>query len=119
MVNSRDGVAVAKQAKETPVRVITDIGHRLREIRDELGLTQQQLAAQLGMSVKHLQRLEAGRNMHIDTLVMLAVRLGVPTRSFFDTPTSRTKRSPGRPPRSVISDAAAEAPTNKRSPKQR
>lgn len=92
-------MAVAKQAKESPARVIADIGLRLREIRDGLGLTQQEMAAQLRCSVKHLQRLEAGRNMHIDTLVALAIKLNVSTRSLFDPPKSRAKRNPGRPPR--------------------
>lgn len=83
--------------KETPARVVEDIGRRIREIREARGLTQQEMAIELDCSVKHLQRLEGGRNMHIDTLVKLALKLRVPTRSLLDPPRSRSKRAPGRP----------------------
>jgi transcriptional regulator with XRE-family HTH domain len=79
-------------------RIIADVGRRVAEARRQRGWTQQEAAEHLKMPLKNLQRIEAGMNLTIKTLVRLARGLGVPTRSLFDEPASREARSPGRPP---------------------
>lgn len=54
------------------------LGERIRERRKALGLTQEQLAEQAGMSVNFLARMEmAGRTPSFDTLVRLSDALKV------------------------------------------
>lgn len=84
--------------KERADRVIADVGRRIAEVRRELGWTQQEAAEQLKMPLKNLQRIEAGVNLQIRTLVRIAKGLGVPTRELFDEPKSRERRRRGRPP---------------------
>lgn len=61
----------------------TTFGSRLRALRQEAGLTQQQLAERLGMLPTNITRLETGgRQPSWDLVVRLAKALGVPTDSF-------------------------------------
>lgn len=78
-------------------RVIEDIGRRVAEIRQALGLTQQEAAEKLAMPLKNLQRIEGGANLTVRTLVRLARGLGVRTRELLDEPASRERRRAGRP----------------------
>jgi transcriptional regulator with XRE-family HTH domain len=78
-------------------RVIEDIGRRVAEIRQALGLTQQEAAEKLAMPLKNLQRIEGGANLTVRTLVRLARGLGVRTRELLDEPASRERRTAGRP----------------------
>ena len=55
-----------------------DFGYRIRTLRKRHGLTQDQLAAQLGISTDHLGKIELGkRGTSIDLLVQLAECLNV------------------------------------------
>ncbi|HLH13823.1 MAG TPA: helix-turn-helix transcriptional regulator, partial [Solirubrobacteraceae bacterium] len=57
-----------------------EIGTRLRERREALGLTQQALAEELGVTHQHVSRLESGRAMpSLDLVVRLAARFGITT----------------------------------------
>ena len=86
--------------KETPERVLDDLGRRVAELRRSAGLTQQQVAETLGMLVGDYQDIERGaRNCTVRTLVHVARSLGVPTRMLFEAPNLRWPRQPGRPPR--------------------
>ena len=52
---------------------------RMREVRRARGLTQEQLAAELGMLAPNYARVEQGRqNVTVDTVVRVAQVLGVP-----------------------------------------
>jgi transcriptional regulator with XRE-family HTH domain len=81
-------------------RVFEDLGRRVREVRRERSWTQEDAAERLGVDVRELQRIEAGRvNMTLQSLVRMARSLGVPVRELFEAPASRGPRKPGRPPK--------------------
>ena len=84
---------------DRPERLIADVGRRVAELRRARGWTQQEAAEALRMPVKNLQRIEAGMNLTLRTLVRVATGLGVRARELFVAPTSREKRRPGRPKR--------------------
>jgi transcriptional regulator with XRE-family HTH domain len=86
-------------AVETPERVILDVGRRIGELRRDRGWTQEKAAERMKLEVRDLQRIEAGVNVTLRTLVRLANALGVRTRSLLDPPQSRRPRRPGRPKR--------------------
>ena len=58
-----------------------DIGHRMKDLRIQYGLTQQELADEAHMTVSQLQRLEYGErkveNLSLKTALALAEALGV------------------------------------------
>ncbi len=89
--------------KETAERVIADVGKRVAEVRQALGLTQQEMAERLRMPLKNLQRIEAGMNLTLRSLVRLARGLGTPTKTLLDDPQSRERRRVGRPPQGSVS----------------
>ncbi|MBI2395164.1 MAG: helix-turn-helix transcriptional regulator [Deltaproteobacteria bacterium] len=91
---------MSRVAGETPSAVIDDVGRKIAELRRERGWTQQEAAEQLRMPLKNFQRVEAGMNLTIRTLVRIARGLDVPTRTLFDPPNRREKRRRGRPRRS-------------------
>lgn len=79
-------------------RVFEDVGRRVRELRVDRGWTQEDAVERLGVDVRELQRIEAGKvNLTLASLVRLARGLGTPVRALFDPPTSRAPRRPGRP----------------------
>jgi transcriptional regulator with XRE-family HTH domain len=73
---------------------------RLREIREQAGLTQQQLADKAGLTREGVAQLETGRRRPAwDTVVVLCSALGVDCNTFMQEPASQSaKRPPGRPP---------------------
>ena len=57
-----------------------DVGERIRARREELGLTQAQLADELGVTHQHVSGIESGISApSLDLLVRIARRLGVST----------------------------------------
>jgi transcriptional regulator with XRE-family HTH domain len=74
---------------------------RLRELREEAGLTQEQLAAKAGMHKLGIAKLERGeRGPSWSTVVALCEALGVPCQAFLEAPkTSQKPRRRGRPPK--------------------
>jgi transcriptional regulator with XRE-family HTH domain len=63
----------------------TKFGKKLRQIRRQRDLTQEQLSASTGISVEFLSNLERGINApSFETLEKLAVNLGVSVKDFFD-----------------------------------
>jgi transcriptional regulator with XRE-family HTH domain len=79
--------------------VQTALGNRVRELREERGLTQAQAAERCEMQLAAFQQLEYGeRNATLKTLVRVATTFDVPIREFFAPPTSK-RASPGRPRR--------------------
>lgn len=69
----------------------------MAELRQKAGLTQEQQAERLGITLKYQQKIEAGgENLTIKSLVKIADGLGVGVNALFRKP--RTKQAgPGRP----------------------
>ncbi len=65
--------------------VFAKIGSRIRQYRKSAGLTQEKLSEKIGITPKHLSKLEAGRhNPHFDTVILLAKELDVPIDAFLE-----------------------------------
>lgn len=65
------------------------LGQRIKEARDECGLTQQELAEQTGRGLRHLQDIEKGRkNPSYDVLASYIKRLGISANELFYQDTS-------------------------------
>ena len=61
------------------------IGHRVRDLRKKLGLTQVQLAAKTGLSRSQVLRIEAGeRGASLKAAVALAKALRVPINALLE-----------------------------------
>ncbi len=80
-----------------PQTVVEGVGRRIAEVRRQADLTQEQAAEQLGISLRHMKRIEAGHNMTIFTLAKIASSLGVSPASLLAAPKSSAPRRPGRP----------------------
>ena len=73
---------------------------RLRELREEAGLTQQELADTSGLTREGVAQIETGRNDPAwRTVVALCEALAVPCDAFLQRPASRPASGPGRPPK--------------------
>ncbi|MBX3182690.1 MAG: helix-turn-helix transcriptional regulator [Polyangiaceae bacterium] len=84
-------------------RLIRDVGRRLAELRESRGLTQQELADHLGVSMRYVQAVEAGtQNLTLRTLAEYLSVLGAGILAAFEAPRTRAKRRPGRPPRRSV-----------------
>lgn len=80
-----------------PQRVAKDVGRRVAELRTSIGLTQQDLAERAAVSLKYVQRVEAGReNLTIRSLVWLADLVEAKVAELFAAPRTREVRV-GRP----------------------
>ncbi|MCX7748842.1 MAG: helix-turn-helix domain-containing protein [Clostridia bacterium] len=56
----------------------SQLGNRIREERQRLGLTQEKFAEEIGVSDSYIGQIERGeRSLSLETLVKLANRLGV------------------------------------------
>lgn len=65
--------------------VFAKIGSRIRQYRKRANLTQEKLSEKIGITPKHLSKLEAGRhNPHFDTIILLAQELDVPIDAFLE-----------------------------------
>ncbi len=81
-----------------PYRVVRWVGGRVAERRRAYGLTQEQLAERLDVSIKYLQRLEAGdENLTIRSVVGIANALDVHPSYLLRSPRTVARRAPGRP----------------------
>ncbi|PVE71818.1 hypothetical protein DC432_09400 [Microbacterium testaceum] len=58
---------------------------RIAESRSLRGWTQERLAEVSGVTVRTVQRLEAGNDVSLNTLARLGEALGVPVRELFET----------------------------------
>lgn len=64
--------------------IFLHMGNRIKEAREECGLTQQELAEQTGRGLRHLQDIEKGRkNPSFDVLASYINRLGVAPNELF------------------------------------
>ncbi|HYO67417.1 MAG TPA: helix-turn-helix transcriptional regulator [Archangium sp.] len=84
---------------ETPKAVARNVGRRVAELRGERGLTQEEFSAEVGVSLRYLQQVEAGReNLTIESLVKLANHLNTRVTALFEPAQTRVGMR-GRPPR--------------------
>jgi len=74
--------------KETAMATTkTLIGARIKELRRQAGLTQEQLAERVGLDSRHLSRLEVGRHFpSLQSLERIAAALNVQLVEFFQFP---------------------------------
>src|SRR5262245_39692409 len=74
-------------------------GKRLKELREQAGLTQQQLAERACVGQRTVSHLEQGREPVWSTLLALSEALGVPCTAFLEKPQEQGKTPKGRPPK--------------------
>jgi len=83
-----------------PARLIQNVGARLGDLRIAAKLTQQEIADRLEVTLRYVQRVEAGEeNLTLESLAQFANILRVPLEQLFVAPEPR-KRRPGRPSKS-------------------
>ena len=68
---------MAKQRKIDPLKASIAIGLKIRSLREAKGWTLEDCEEHGWPQWTHLQRLESGKNMRIDTLVRVANLFGV------------------------------------------
>lgn len=62
-------------------RLLREVGYRVKQLRDERGLTQMALAHEAGLHATYIGQVENGRrNLAVLNLHALAKALGVPAR---------------------------------------
>lgn len=67
------------------------IGARIKELRKQAGLTQEQLGELVDLDARHLSRLEVGKHFpSLDSLERIAVALNVPLAEFFQFSTDES-----------------------------
>jgi transcriptional regulator with XRE-family HTH domain len=73
--------------------VARQLGMRVREVRQKQGITLETLSRETDLSASFLSRLERGEtSASIANLIMIATRLGIPLRDFFDEPSADSSR---------------------------
>jgi DNA-binding XRE family transcriptional regulator len=78
------GIHVPEDLKPVIKRERKRLGKRLRELRVERGLTQEQAAEMIGIHAKYMPRVEAGRaNLTVDVLIAAAVAYEVALSDLF------------------------------------
>lgn len=73
--------SVQRQNADSAIRAI---GQRIADLRRERGITQERFAEQVGVSEKYVQRVEAGTNLSIRSLVRFANALDVPLHTLIE-----------------------------------
>lgn len=81
-----------------PEEALFYFSRRVAELRKKLGLTQAALAEQANISLRYLQRVEAGElDLRFSSIVRVANALDVLPRQLFSIPRSKVRPKPGRP----------------------
>lgn len=100
--------------------LIARVSRQIAETRRWAGLTQEALAARLGIATKNLQRIESGRqNLTLATVERIAVVLGVEPSAFFLRESPKLSASPGPVMRDRLEEAGFDvrARGTRRSPR--
>ena len=64
--------------------LLNKLGARVVQVREEKGMTQQQLADAIGAKLKWVQRLEAGEiNAELYSIIMIVKAFDMPMKEFF------------------------------------
>jgi transcriptional regulator with XRE-family HTH domain len=85
---------------EDPDQLIRDVGLRILELRQRLGISLSECAQNLGVSYQNLQRMERGeQNLTLRTMARVANALGVRVIDLLEAPGSGLPRMPkaGKP----------------------
>ena len=86
-----------RAAKRAIKKEQQSVGERLRALREERGLSQEEAAEQIGIHAKHLQRLEAGTgNATVATLVAVTVAYKITPGTLFEAGTAAVRPRPVR-----------------------
>jgi transcriptional regulator with XRE-family HTH domain len=101
-----------------PERLVADVALRIAEIRRSRGITQEELAARLGVTTRYVARLEAGANVTVTTIAYVANALRIEPGELFEAPRSRERARPGRP-RAHPEGAVAANPVKRHTAKRR
>jgi transcriptional regulator with XRE-family HTH domain len=97
------------------------LGARLRELREQAGLTQQQVADAVGCTWEAVSRWERGtREPGWSQVLALAGALGVDCNAFAQEPAQPAAEKPkrGRPPKAASEGRAAAAPAQSQEAEQ-
>src|SRR5215471_19984147 len=87
------GYLMEELRKRGPIPADTRFGHRMRERRMMLGMSQTELGAALGVTFQQIQKYERGTNrVSAGTLQKLATTLRVPIAYFFDGPAAENNQ---------------------------
>jgi transcriptional regulator with XRE-family HTH domain len=79
---------------------------RLKELREQSGLTQKGLAEKVGLAVRAITYYESGERLPTwDVVLALAAALGVDCTAFAQLPAERAPAKPGRPPKASAEEA--------------
>ncbi len=61
------------------------VGKKIREFRERIGISQQELADRCNFEKSNMSRIEAGRtNLTLKSLFLISQALDVPLKDFFD-----------------------------------
>src|SRR5947208_2088838 len=86
-------------------------GARLKELREEAGLTQPELAERAGMNRFGIAKIEQGvSEPSWDSVVKLCGALGVTCDAFMQSPASLPSPKRGRPPKAAAEPASPKRP---------
>ena len=96
---AREAVVTDKRKPRDGVNPVdSHVGKQLRAIRTKLGVSQEKLAAELGVSFQQIQKYENGANrVSASRLQMASTYLEVPVSYFFDGAPAPEKRQIERP----------------------
>ncbi len=89
MASVRDGTPKTAHHRESATfrKVAVQLGHRVRELRQELGWTVEEAAERFGIEPAHVRRIEAGRtNPSLATLMSIAHAFGKDITSLLARP---------------------------------
>jgi transcriptional regulator with XRE-family HTH domain len=89
--------SVAFKATTTFKRAAKRLGQRVRALRDERGLSLQGAAGVLGFDFRYIQRIEAGHNVTLATLLRLAEGFDVPVAQLLSDDAPPLRSSPPTP----------------------
>src|SRR5262245_1398593 len=106
---------LAPENRRMSKKVVPSFSRRLKELRENAGLTQQGLATRAGLSMSLITQMEQGvkADPRLSTLLALSQALGVEVGAFVvpgDTPAEALPSPRGRPRRSGGTTRAAPGP---------
>jgi transcriptional regulator with XRE-family HTH domain len=92
---------------------------RLKQLREQAGMSQKELAQQAGLALSAIGHLEQGlRKPTWETVLALANVLSVTCDAFTDQPEDRPPAAPGRPRKASAGPAPSKAAAKRKSPKR-
>lgn len=85
------------------------LGKRIKEVRKSKGFTQDKLAEKVGIDVKHLSRIECGKNsLSLNLLYKISDVLNVELSSLFDTTITKSKSEMIEDIKTILAESSDE-----------